>query len=318
MKVYELCKKYGIYCVLLALFVFFSVMSDIFFTWGNIINILRQVSMFGIVVVGVSMVMISGAADLSVGGQMAVVGMITALLMVEYQWPILLACTVGILCGMLMGYINGLLCVKLNIFPMIVTLGTMLILNGVAYLITGGYPISGLPEAFKVLGQGYVGPIPVPVIIFVLVVAAGVILLNKTYFGRFIYAMGGSPDAAHLAGINVQKMRIASYILCSFLTSIAALIMLSRTNSAQPAAGASYPFDCMTAACLGGVSVAGGSGKISGAIVGVLIIGILNNGLQLLNCDSNLVSVIKGIVLLAAVGIECVQSVSKKKKAKAA
>ncbi|GHT77560.1 ribose ABC transporter permease [Spirochaetia bacterium] len=314
MKFYDFYKKYGIYLIMLVVFVFFSIMSPIFFTTANLLNILRQVSMFGIVVVGVSLVTISGGADLSVGGQMAVIGMIAATLMVKFNVPIVFAVFISMAVGIMLGIINGLIAIKLNIFPMIVTLGTMLILNGLAFLVSGGYPIFGLPEAFKFLGQGYAKFIPVPVIIFIVVVAFGVVLLNKTYFGRFIYAMGGNPNAAHLAGINVNRMRVGVYALCGFLTSIASLIMLSRTNSAQPAAGSSYPFDCMTAICLGGVSVMGGTGSISGAIVGVLIIGVLNNGLQLLNCDINLVSVIKGIILIIAVGIDCVQKTPKKGK----
>jgi Ribose/xylose/arabinose/galactoside ABC-type transport systems, permease components len=314
MNFFRFYKKYGIYIVLLAVILFFSVMSGSFLSTSNLINILRQVSMFGIVVVGVTLVTISGGADLSVGGQMAVVGIFAAKLMTSLHMPIWIAVIAALLLGMAFGFLNGMICVKFGIFPMIVTLGTMLILNGAAYLLTGGYAIFGMPESFKFLGQGYLGIIPVPVIVFVLVVIAGVVILNKMYFGRYIYAMGGSPEAAHLAGINVNKMRVFTYMICGFLTSIAALIMLSRTNSAQPSAGASYPFDCMTAACLGGVSVAGGEGNVSGAVAGVLIIGILNNGLSLMNCDSNLISCIKGAVLLLAVGIDCVQKMTKKAK----
>jgi ribose transport system permease protein len=188
----------------------------------------------------------------------------------------------------------------------------MLILQGLAYVITGGYPIFGLPHNFSFLGQGYIGNIPFPVIIFILVAAGAWFLLNKTYFGRYVYAMGGNPEAARLAGVNIDRMRIAVFGLCGFVTSIASLIMLSRTNSAQPGAGSSYPFDCMTAAVLGGISFAGGEGNISGAIVGVLIIGVLNNGLLLMGVDSNWQSVVKGIVLVAAVGIDSVQRKSKK------
>jgi ribose transport system permease protein len=309
---YDFYKKFGIYIIMLAVVIFFSIMSPIFLSTANLLNILRQVSMFGIVVVGVTLVTISGGADLSVGGQMAIVGMIAATLMIKLQLPIPLAVIASMMVGILLGIINGFIAVKLNIFPLIVTLGTMLILNGFAYLVSGGYAIFGLPEVYKFLGQGYVQFIPVPVIIFIIVVIFGEVFLNKTYFGRFIYAMGGNPNAAHLAGINVERMRVGVYALCGFLTSIAALIMLSRTNSAQPGAGSNYPFDCMTAICLGGVSVMGGMGTIRGAIVGVLIIGILNNGLQLINCDVNLVSVIKGVILILAVGIDCVQKAAKK------
>lgn len=281
----ELYKKYGIYILLVVVFAFFAVAAPNFLAAKNVINILRQVSMFGIVVVGVCMVMIGGGMDLSVGMQMAV---------------------------------DGIIAVKMHIAPIIVTLGTMLVLQGVAYLITGGYPITGMPEAFKVIGQGYVGIIPVPVIIFVLFIIFGAILMNKTYLGRNIYALGGNKEAARLAGINVDKLTVAVYTFCGFCASIAALIMVGRTNAAQPGAGSSYSFDCMTAACLGGVSIAGGEGKISGTVIGVIILGILDNGLVLMSVNTNWQSVIKGLILLAAVAIDCYQVVNKNRKKAAA
>lgn len=232
--------------------------------------------------------------------------------------PIPLAIVITIVVGCLLGAANGIIAVKMHIAPIIVTLGTMLVLQGVAYLITGGYPITGMPEAFKVIGQGYVGIIPVPVIIFVLFIIFGAILMNKTYLGRYIYALGGNKEAARLAGINVDKLTVAVYTFCGFCASIAALIMVGRTNAAQPGAGSSYSFDCMTAACLGGVSIAGGEGKISGTVIGVIILGILDNGLVLMSVNTNWQSVIKGLILLAAVAIDCYQVVNKNRKKAAA
>lgn len=307
-------KKYGIYVLLLLVIIFFSIFAPNFLSMNNFLNVLRQVSMFGIVVIGITFVMISGGADLSVGGQMAVGGMICGMLMVNLQVPIIITVLIGLVFGTFCGAVNGWIAVKLNIFPMIVTLGTMLVLQGLAFVISGGYPVFGLPKGFNILGQGYIGVIPIPVIIFLIVVAISWFILNKTYFGRYIYAMGGNPEAARLAGVNVDRMRVIIYSFCGFITAIASLIMLSRTNSAQPGAGASYPFDCMTASVLGGISFAGGEGKIGGATVGVLIIGILGNGLQLMGFDSNWQGVIKGIVLIAAVGIDSVQRKVKKLK----
>ena len=238
--------------------------------------------------------------------------------MVNLNVPIPLAIVITIVVGCLLGAANGIIAVKMHIAPIIVTLGTMLVLQGVAYLITGGYPITGMPEAFKVIGQGYVGIIPVPVIIFVLFIIFGAILMNKTYLGRYIYALGGNKEAARLAGINVDKLTVAVYTFCGFCASIAALIMVGRTNAAQPGAGSSYSFDCMTAACLGGVSIAGGEGKISGTVIGVIILGILDNGLVLMSVNTNWQSVIKGLILLAAVAIDCYQVVNKNRKKAAA
>lgn len=311
----DIYKKYGIYILLLVVFGFFSVTAPNFLSYSNAINILRQVSMFGIVVVGVSMVMIGGGMDLSVGMQMAVDGMLVGYMMVNLNVPPLLASLITIVIGCVLGAANGIIAVKLHIAPIIVTLGSMLVLQGVAYLITGGYPITGMPEGFKVIGQGHIGPIPVPVIIFLIFVIFGAVVMNKTYLGRHIYALGGNKEAARLAGINVDKLTVMVYTFCGFAASIAALIMVGRTNASQPGAGSSYSFDCMTAACLGGVSIAGGEGRISGTVIGVIILGILDNGLVLMSVNSNWQSVIKGAILLAAVAIDCYQGSTKKKVA---
>ena len=209
----DLYKKYGIYIFLVVVCAFFSVAAPNFLSASNLINILRQVSMFGIVVIGVTMVMIGGGMDLSVGGQMAVVGMVVGFLLVKLKLPIPVTALIGILTGIAFGTVNGIVAIKLKIMPIIVTLSTMLILQGVAYLITGGYPITGMPKPFLMLGQGYIGPIPIPVIIFVLFILFGWIVMNKTYLGRMIYALGGNKEAARLAGINVDKLTIMVYII---------------------------------------------------------------------------------------------------------
>lgn len=308
-------KKYGIYIFLAVVFVFFAIMAPNFLSSKNVINILRQVSMFGIVVIGVTFVMIGGGMDLSVGGQMAVVGMAVGYMMVNLQVNMILASLLAVILGCAFGAINGIVAIKLNIAPIIVTLSMMLILQGVAYLITGGYPITGMPEQFVVIGQGYLGAIPIPVIIFIVFIAFGWIVMNKTYLGRYIYALGGNKEAARLAGIDVEKLTIFVYMFAGFAASIAALIMVGRTNASQPGAGSSYPFDCMTAACLGGISIQGGEGKISGVVVGVIILGILDNGLVLMGVNSNFQSVVKGLILLIAVAIDCYQGKVKKAKA---
>lgn len=307
-------KKYGIYIFLAVVFVFFAILAPNFLSYKNVINILRQVSMFGIVVIGVTFVMIGGGMDLSVGGQMAVVGMAAGYLMVNLQVNLFVASVLAVLLGCAFGAVNGIVAIKLNIAPIIVTLSMMLILQGVAYLITGGYPITGMPEQFVVIGQGYVGAIPIPVIIFVLFIAFGWIVMNKTYLGRYIYALGGNKEAARLAGISVARLTVFVYMFAGFAASIAALIMVGRTNASQPGAGSSYPFDCMTAACLGGISIQGGEGKISGVVVGVIILGILDNGLVLMGVNSNFQSVVKGLILLIAVAIDCYQGKVKKAK----
>lgn len=308
----DIYKKYGIYILLAVVFLFFAMAAPNFLSLKNVINILRQVSMFGIVVVGVAFVMLGGGMDLSVGGQMAVVGMVLGYLMVNLKVPIIAAVIMAIAVGCLLGSINGIIAIKLHIAPIIVTLSMMLVLQGVAYLITGGYPITGMPAGFTVIGQGYLGPVPIPVIIFIIFIVFGWVVMNKTYLGRHIYALGGNKEVARLAGINVNKLTVLIYTFAGFAASIAALIMVGRTNAAQPGAGSSYPFDCMTAACLGGISISGGEGKISGVVVGVIIIGILDNGLVLMGVNSNFQSVVKGLILLVAVAIDCYQGKLKK------
>jgi Ribose/xylose/arabinose/galactoside ABC-type transport systems, permease components len=301
-------KRFGLYVLLALLFAFFSMAAPNFLSSSNLISILRQVSTFGIAVVGISFVMIGGGMDLSVGGIIATVGMCVGYLALHWHVGFAGAVAFGTLLGCGLGALNGAIAIKLDIAPVIVTLATLLILQGVAYLITGGYPIAGMSDGLVAIGQGYVGPIPVPVIVFFAFVAAGWVVMSKTYIGRFIYALGGNREAARLAGIDVNRLTVGVYVFSGFAASVASLIMLGRANAAQPGAGSGYPFDCMTAACLGGVSIHGGEGKLSGVVTGVVILGILDNGLVLMGASSNFQSVIKGLVLLLAVAFDSYQA----------
>jgi ribose/xylose/arabinose/galactoside ABC-type transport system permease subunit len=193
------------------------------------------------------------------------------------------------------------------VHPLIVTLGTMTIYKGIAYIIANGSTISGLPESFKWLGQGYIGPIPVPVATMALVVLTGGFILNKTYFGRYIFALGGNEEAARLAGVNISRMKIVVFAVCGFFSAVTSLLLLSRVFSGQVTTGQGMEFDCMTAAVLGGISFKGGEGTITGLLTGVLIIGVLNNALQLLSLGDYYQMVVKGLVLLAAVGFDTYQ-----------
>ena len=291
MKILSLYKKWGIYIFLLIEVIFFSIIADNFCSWNNLMNIVRQSAMLGIVVVGVSFVMICGGCDLSVGGQMAVNGICVALMMIQLQWNPIIAAMISLIIGAAMGAANGYIIIRFKIQPLVVTLGTMTI----------------LPDSYSFLGQGYVGLIPVPVILFAIIALIASFILNKTYFGRYIYATGGNAETARLAGLNVKRLQIIVYAICGFVTAIASLIMLSRVNSAQPAAGSTYAFDCMTAAVLGGVSFSGGEGKVSGAVIGVIIIAVLGNALVLMNVNEYYQSVFKGILLIFAVALDNIQ-----------
>jgi len=311
---FKFYKKYGIFVVLIVLLIFFALTADGMLKPANLINILKQSAIYGVIVVGVTIVMISGGIDLSVGGQVACNGLLLAYMLTNGV-PIWIAIMISILAGCLMGAINGILSASLKIMPLVITLCFMLILNGLAVVVTNGYPIYGMPEAFLFIGQGYVGKwIPFSVIILLVIVAIGWFILHKTYLGRRIYALGGNQDASRLAGINIVRVRVVTYVLCSFFTSIGAMMLLSRTDSASPTAGATYPFDCLTAVVLGGVSWGGGSGNILTTIAGVVIISLIGNGLLLLGYDSNFQQIIKGFILLLALSMDAIQKIRNAKR----
>lgn len=300
-------KNYGIYLILLALIVFFSIFAPSFMKFNNIINVTRQVSMLGIAAVGMTFVLILGGIDLSIGSQITLINVVCAWLMAKGDWNPWLACLVGLLMTVAVGFMNGCIIARVKMPPLIVTLATMTSLEGVAYIISDGLPIFGFPKGFSILGQGYIGPIPVPVIIMVIVLSAGAFMLNKTYFGRHFYAVGGNEEASTLSGINTNRIKYLAYTLSGLFAGLAGIVMLSRTNSGQAVAGKGFEFDVLTAVVLGGVSVNGGVGRISQVVAGVLIIGILSNGLVLCNVNTYWQMVVKGIVLMLAVGFDCYQ-----------
>ncbi|MBK8049205.1 MAG: ABC transporter permease [Anaerolineales bacterium] len=307
-------KKYVTLVVLFGLVLLFSLIAPNFFTPNNFIILLRQVSFTAISSVGLAFVMIAGGMDLSIGAQITLTNVLTAILMARMGVPPIFAILFALVLGTLLGVNNGYISIILKVHPLIVTLGTMTIYKGLGYIAANGNSISGLPESFKFLGQGYIGPVPVPVIIMVLVVIAGAFVLNKTYIGRFVFALGGNEEAARLAGVNVRRMKIFVFGVCGFFSAITSLLLLSRVFSGQVTTGQGMEFDCMTAAVLGGISFKGGEGTISGLLAGVLIIGVLNNALQLLSLGDYYQMVIKGVVLLAAVGFDTYQKNRKSKR----
>lgn len=306
-KFAEIGKTFGIYIVLLVLMVFFSIASENFFSSDNLLNVARQVSMMGIAAVGFAFVLLLGGIDLSIGSLITLVNIATAWLMVNAGWHPVAAVTFALLLSAGVGFFNGWIISNLQMPPIIVTLAMMIIIEGVAYLICGGLPIYGFAKSFSVIGQGYVGPIPIPVIIMAVVMALGMVILRKTYFGRYFYAVGGNEEAAELSGINVKRVKYLVYTLSGFFAGIAGVVMLSRTNSGQVIAGKGFEFLVLTACVLGGVSVSGGSGKISNVLGGVLVLGVLSNGLVLLDVDDYVQKVIRGSVLLIAVALDCLQ-----------
>ena len=293
-----------VYLILLFVIVFFSLMSKAFLTTKNILNICRQVSMIGICSVGMTMVLLTGGIDISIGSIIALSGVVSAKLIVEAGFPIYIAMVIGIFIGIVCGFISGIMVAKFTVPALIATLAMQTIARGIAFILTRGIPVYGLPEGIKVLGQGYFLGIPIPVYIMVLVFFVGWWMLEQTKFGRHIYAIGGNEEVARLSGISVFIRKIQVFAISGFFAGLSGVIMLSRINSGQPATSEGFEMDVITAAVLGGVSVAGGQGKVINVIAGVLIMGMLGNGMTLMNLDEYWQWVTKGIVLLFAVAFD--------------
>ena len=303
----SLGKQYGIYIVLLTLVLFFTIASENFFVSSNLLNVARQVSMMGIAAVGFAFVLLLGGIDLSIGSLVSLVNMVTAWLMVNAGWNPVLAVILALALSAAVGFSNGWIIANLQMPPIIVTLAMMIIIEGVAYLICKGLPIFGFPKSFSVIGQGYVGRVPIPVIIMAVIMGLGMFILRSTYFGRYFYDVGGNEEAAKLSGIDVKRVKYLVYTLSGFFAGVAGIVILSRTNSGQVLSGKGLEFDVLTACVLGGVSVSGGVGKMSNVLAGVLVLGVLSNGLVLLDVSQFVQMVIKGSVLLAAVALDCLQ-----------
>jgi ribose transport system permease protein len=301
-------KNYGIYLALLCILVFFSaVTGGKFQRPNNILNVIRQVSMMGIASVGMAFVLLLGGIDLSIGSTITLVNIVAAWFMVKAGIHPVPACLTALVMAAAVGFFNGWVIANIKMPPLIVTLSTMTILEGLAFIICGGVPIFGFSKDFAVIGQGYLGPVPIPVIIMAVILAAGAFILNQTYFGRYFYAVGGNEEAAALSGISVKRVKYLVYTLSGFFAGLAGIVMLSRTMSGQALAGKGFEFDVLTAVVLGGVSVNGGYGKISNVVAGILILGVLSNGMVLMNITQYVQMVIKGSVLLLAVGFDCYQ-----------
>ncbi|MDF2596124.1 MAG: rbsC [Clostridia bacterium] len=300
-------KDKAIWIVFFTIFIGFSIASPRFLSSNNLFTIARQVSMLGIASIGMTFVILIAGIDLSIGSVITVVNIVAAYLMVNRGMSMASAVILALILSVLIGLLNGFLISTVGISAIIATFATQIVFEGAGYLISGGTPIYGFDERFKVIGQGYVGPIPVPVIIMIICFALGSFILNKSYFGRYFYAVGGNEEASKLSGIRVGFIKYLVYALSGLFAGLAGIVMLSRTNSAQPTAGIGYEFDVITCVVLGGVSVSGGYGKMSNVVAGVLIIGILTNGMVLLNVSTYMQMVVKGIVLALAVGFDSLQ-----------
>ncbi|TYR79387.1 ribose ABC transporter permease [Priestia megaterium] len=301
----NLMQKLGPLLGLFILIVIVSVLNSSFLEPLNILNLLRQVAINALIAFGMTFVILTGGIDLSVGSILALSSALMAGMIVSGMDPIL-AILIGCILGAVMGMVNGLLITKGKMAPFIATLATMTIFRGLTLVYTDGNPITGLGDnyLFQLFGRGYFLGIPVPAVTMMSSFAVLWVILHKTPFGRRTYAIGGNEKAALISGIKVPRVKVMIYSLAGLLAALAGAILTSRLNSAQPTAGTSYELDAIAAVVLGGTSLTGGKGRIVGTLIGALIIGTLNNGLNLLGVSSFYQMVVKGVVILIAVLID--------------
>jgi ribose transport system permease protein len=299
---------------LLLMVVAMSFLSDNFLTTANGWNILRQISVNLCLSIGMTLVILTGGIDLSVGAVLAISGAFAAGLLKNgiafseadllIQFSVSGAILAGLLMGLFLGWFNGLMITRFRIPPFVATLGMFSIARGLTMLWTKGFPITGLGETFAIIGTGNYLGIPMPVWISAALVTVFVVVTRKTRFGRYVYALGGSERASLLSGLNVDRIKVAVYTICGGLSAVGGLIVTSRLDSAQPNAGLGYELDSIAAVVIGGTSLSGGKGSILGTLLGCLIIGVLNNGLILLDVSPFWQQVVKGLVILTAVAID--------------
>lgn len=313
MNAKKLIKENAIWLVFIAMVIIFTIASNgVFLRPNNLIAVGRQIAVYGIASVGMTFVILIGGIDLSTGSIITLVNIICAYLMVNMGLNMWVAVILSVTVATLVGVLNGFMVSSVGIPALIATFASQTVFEGLAYLISGGIPISGFTKDFDLFGKKAIGIVPISVIIMIVCLAIGSFILNKSFFGRYFYAIGGNEDAAELSGIRVSRMKYLIYALSGFFAGIAGIVMLSRIGSAQGTAGKGYEFDVITCVVLGGVSVNGGVGKISGVVAGVLIIGSLTNGMILMDVSTYTQMVVKGIVLAIAVGVDCL---SKKRQA---
>jgi len=293
----------GILIILVAMVLLFGLINPKFFSPKNAGNILRQISIVGICAVGMTAVILTGGIDLSVGSVIGITA-VSGAMMMSNGLPISIAVVLVLVIGALAGGFNAFCVNVFSIPPLITTLGTMTALRGLIYVITGGKSVYGIPASFKFIGQGDILIVPVSAVIMLLVFIAGYVVLNKTVFGRRIYGIGGNVEAARLSGIKVKIELAKVYISAGVLSAIAGLVLMSKVNSGQPSAGDGYEMDIITAVVLGGVSVSGGEGKLMKVIIGVVFMGVLANGMMMLNIGEFQQRLVKGLVLIFAVALD--------------
>jgi ribose transport system permease protein len=299
----EIVARFGLVMAFVALVIVLSTLSDRFLTPSNIINVLRQISINAIIAGGMTVVIIGRGIDLSVGSLLALTGVVGAGLAVG-GLPAVLAVLVALALGTALGTFNGAFVAYAGIAPFIVTLAGLTIFRGAALAFTDGRPISGLPPLFRTLGYGSFLGLPIPVWIMLGFLLLTHVILRYTALGRAVYAIGGNEEAARLSGIPVRRVILFTFAYSGLAAALAAMVLTGRLNSAQPSAGVMFELDAIAAVVVGGTSLFGGKGGVFGTLIGALIIGVINNGMNLLNVPSFYQQIVKGGVILGALLIE--------------
>ncbi len=304
-----IAQKYGILIALALACVTLTFISENFLTTRNILNVLRQTSINGVLAIGMTFVILTRGIDLSVGSLVALTGVVassfattaTTGFIPGAPWPALVAIAIGLAVGMACGGVSGTIVARFRVPAFVATLGMLSAARGLTLLYSGGRPIPALSEGFRWIGTGSVLGVPVPIFVLLGTFAVAHFVLTQTRFGRHVYAVGGNPHAAKVSGLPVNGIRFAVYVISGGLAGLAGIILAARTGSALPQAGIAYELDAIAAVVIGGTSLAGGIGRVSGTLIGALLIGVMNNGLDLLGVESYYQQVIKGVLIVAAV-----------------
>ncbi len=295
-------RKYGIFLVLVAMVIFLLLASPTFRTIRNLINVLNQISINGIIAVGMTFVIISAGIDLSIGSMIAVASVVVGAVLNANSDNVIGAVLLAIAACGIIGLFNGFLIAKFDMFPFVVTLGTMLIARGTAYVISDGKSFVLKSELYKQIGQGKLfGLIPFSIIILIAIILIGHFLLSRTKYGQYVYAIGGNIHTAVASGVNVFKNKLLTYMMMGLFAGVAGVILTSRVNAGQPSIGVGYELDGIAAVVIGGASLNGGIGTVHGTVVGILMIGIINNGMNLMGVSSFYQQIVKGFIILGAV-----------------
>jgi ribose/xylose/arabinose/galactoside ABC-type transport system permease subunit len=296
--------RYGLITALVALCALLSWVAPAFPTWQNWIILVRQISINGILAVGVTYVLLTGGVDLSLGSMVALAGVAAASFAHPGEYPLILPIAMGLATGLAGGMVNGWVVTRGRVAPFIVTLGTMTAARGLALVISSGKPVSNLSRPFTSIGGDHWLGIPIPVLILIAVALLSYLMLSHTALGRYIYAVGGNEDAARASGIDVGAVKTLAYAVCGALSGLAGVVLAARISTGQPNAGLGYELDAIAAVVIGGTSLSGGVGGVSGTIQGALLMGVINNGLDLMNVSSYYQQIVKGAIIVGAVWMD--------------